>query len=70
MEFGDKGQEVETVAFLSALMWSIGGWIRLRVVSFRGLGVGFFCGLCLGRVGVKAVASCIFCVLGRLTLFF
>jgi hypothetical protein len=26
------------------LMRSIGGWIRLRVVSFRGLGVGFFVG--------------------------
>jgi len=48
MVFGDKGKEALTVAFLSPLdVWSIGGWIRLRVVSFR------------GWVSVEAVASCI-----------
>ncbi len=48
MGFGDKGQEAETVAFLSALD-----------EEHRRLGVGLFCGLCLGQVGVEVVASCI-----------
>jgi hypothetical protein len=59
MGFETKGQEDKSVGFLSTLMRSIGGWIRLRVVSIRGLGVGLFCGLYLGRVGGEAVASCI-----------
>jgi hypothetical protein len=35
-------------------MTSIGGWIRLRVVSFRGLGVGFFF-FCVGCAWVESV---------------
>jgi hypothetical protein len=48
MGFGTKEQEAETGACLFALD-----------EEHRGLGVGLFCGLCLGRVGVEAVASCI-----------